>query len=105
MEGTGKGLIDQDKGGKMENIFTPFDPHGIHGGPLDDMYRVRLRLSSKDMAKIGRGGPWEATITDLATKRAFLVRDAACSLGSCRCAAEIVAEKQARAAITKATQD
>lgn len=76
---------------KKERVFTPTDPKGLTGLPLDDMERVRMSISEVDGAKIG-GRTWRATVTDLKTGRRWRVRDAPCG-ASCRCAATITSEE------------
>lgn len=71
-------------------LFTPFDPYGLTGLPVDDMNRVLMRIDYE--ATIPRGQHWTATIRDLQTGRSWRVRDAICGVSSCRCAAEIVEE-------------
>lgn len=63
----------------MTNLFTP-----RHG-----QTRLRLNLSDDDMAKIGRGGPWSATVTDTNTGRVYDVKGAACDLPRCFCDAVV----------------
>ena len=75
-----------------EHLFTPFDDDNIHGGERDDRDCVSLSLSYDDIAKIRRGSPWRATVTDLRTGRKFVVKDADCGAGSCRCAARVIRE-------------
>ena len=66
------------------NLFTP---------RLADGARARMRLSDEDFEKIGRGKPWEATITVLVTGRRYAVQGAECSAGAhCFCDAVIVGE-------------
>lgn len=68
----------------MENddkVFTPLTQSGD---------RLRLKLSDGDFAKIRRGGPWTATVTDLPTGTVYDVRGAACDLGSCFCDAVVI---------------
>jgi len=77
-------------------IFTPFIAEGckVRGLPMFSKgdSRVKLSLSPIDHAKIGRGGPWEATVTDVDSGRVFYVRGASCGSPGCFCAAEIYGE-------------
>lgn len=58
----------------------------------DSSERMELQLSDEDHAKVLRGKPWEAPVTDLITGRTFLVRGACCGLPECFCDAVIVRE-------------
>ena len=58
----------------------------------DTQDRDAMDLSPADMQKIGRGGPWRATVTDQNTGRRWRVRGAACSLPRCLCDAVILGE-------------
>jgi len=78
-----------------EHIFTPLAGTYFEPEEIDDMGRVWMILSDKDIAKIGRGERWSARITDLKTGRRFTVRDASCGLVRCRCAAQITRELKA----------
>ena len=65
-----------------DNIFTP----RISAASED---RARMTLSPSDMAKIGRGSRWSATVTDLNTYKRYRVRGASCGLPRCFCDAII----------------
>jgi hypothetical protein len=54
-------------------LFTPRQSEHIER-------RARMQISMVDADKIGRGGPWEATVTDQNTSRTYRVRGAACEL-------------------------
>lgn len=62
--------------------FTPYDP--VTGN------RYRMKLSDVDYQKIGRGGPWTATVTDLKTGKVYLARGEACDIETCFCDASAV---------------
>lgn len=47
--------------------------------------RLTMLLSPEDYAKIGRGGPWAAEVTDLTTGQRWKARGAACSAPGCFC--------------------
>lgn len=55
-----------------------------------DGQRLRLRISPEDMAKTGRGSPWQARVTDLDTGRRYDVIGADCGSPHCFCDAEVV---------------
>jgi hypothetical protein len=65
------------------SIFTP---------RLADGIRVKMRLNAKDMAKILRGIPWRAEVTDQSTGKSYRVRGAACPIPRCMCDAVIISE-------------
>jgi hypothetical protein len=44
-----------------------------------------MQLSTEDKLKIGRGGPWNATITDLLSGKKYAVQGAPCGAGRCFC--------------------
>jgi hypothetical protein len=75
------------------NKFTPFDGKNLVKRRMrGDKRRASMMLSDEDIFKIKRGCAWKATVTDLLSKRTFIVSDASCGLTSCRCAARIVEE-------------
>lgn len=59
------------------NLFTPRQQGSTH--------RLTLRLSDEDYAKIGRGAPWEAIVTDLDTGIQYRAKGAPCSMPRCFC--------------------
>lgn len=68
----------------MGNLFTPRMAINSHE-------RHYMILSDEDMKKIGRGGPWTATITNTHNGRRYKVRGAACNAPRCYCDAIVVA--------------
>jgi hypothetical protein len=66
-------------------LFTPRQSEHINR-------RIRMQISMVDADKIGRGGPWEATVTDQNTCRTYRVRGAACELPNCYCDAVMICE-------------
>lgn len=66
----------------MDNIFTP----RLSSNSED---RAKMQLSALDLAKIGRGRAWSATVTDQKTGSRYRVRGASCGLPRCFCDAVI----------------
>ena len=66
----------------MDNIFTP-----RLSSYTED--RARMELNLADIAKIGRGNRWSATITDQKTGKRYRVKGASCGLPRCFCDAVI----------------
>lgn len=67
-------------------FFTPRKAHNS-----DE--RLKMHLSPEDAAKIGRGRPWSAEVTDLDTKRRYSVKGAACGAdATCFCDAVVTYE-------------
>jgi hypothetical protein len=66
----------------MENrhLFTP----RIKGGE-----RLKMFISNQDFAKIGRGMPWAAEVTDIDTGKRFKARGASCGSPGCFCDAVV----------------
>lgn len=58
--------------------------------PRTKTERLKLVLSEADRAKIGRGRPWQAEVTDLQTGKRYHVEGAACGGDSCFCDATAV---------------
>jgi hypothetical protein len=59
-----------------DNLFTPrLQPSNV---------RLKLYLSSEDMAKVRRGR-WSATVTDLITGKVYKAKGAPCDLPRCYC--------------------
>jgi hypothetical protein len=54
--------------------------------------RLTMSISDEDRAKICRGKPWQADVTDQNTGRRYHIRGAACGLPRCMCDAVIVKE-------------
>ena len=54
--------------------------------------RAHMELDELDLAKIQRGRPWKADITDRLTGKKYRVRGAACGSPGCRCDAIIVTQ-------------
>lgn len=53
--------------------------------------RLRMEISNEDSIKVRRG-KWTANITDLNTKKKYIIRGAECSIKGCHCDAVIVQE-------------
>lgn len=66
-------------------LFTPRQSEHINR-------RICMKISMVDADKIGRGGPWEATVTNQNTSRTYRVRGATCELPNCYCDAVIICE-------------
>jgi hypothetical protein len=65
-------------------LFTPRTPEHT---------RIYMSLDAADHSKIGRGGPWSATVTDRSTGKVYDVAGAECSAGPhCFCDAVILRE-------------
>lgn len=47
--------------------------------------RLRMVVSRDDIRKIGRGDPWRATVTDLASGKRFRTWGASCGQPRCFC--------------------
>lgn len=65
------------------HLFTPYIGPG-------STVRARMTLSDADYAKIKRGKPWRATVTDMESGEKFAVKGADCGSYGCFCAAVIV---------------
>lgn len=63
------------------HIFTPNHP-SLPGE------RLKMRLSAKDHAKIGRGEGWKALVVDQNTGIIWIAKPAPCGAG-CHCAADV----------------
>jgi len=64
-----------------KHLFTP----RTKGGE-----RLTMYLSNEDIAKIGRGRRWSATITNLEDNLNYKVKGAACNLPHCFCDAVVI---------------
>ena len=58
----------------------------------DNSERYSWQVSGEDLAKIARGRPWTAIITNLTDRRRYKVRGASCGLPRCFCDAVVLQE-------------
>ena len=90
-------------------LFTPyangFMKPTLDEGRLEAERRCEMDLSDEDRAKIGRGGPWRAVVTDRNTGIKWKVQGADCGSGGCFCAAEIVGRVTELAPLPKTPEE
>lgn len=56
--------------------------------------RLHFYVSPEDFAKVGRGGDWTATVTNLDTGQKYELRGASCGFPECKCDAIAVPVKE-----------
>ena len=72
------------------NVFTP--RMEVNG----EWVRMRMSLNYADNRKIGRGGPWQAVVTDQNTGKRYEAQGAECGLPGCMCDAIVTEIKERR---------
>ena len=55
-----------------------------------DGTRLELWVSAEDAAKVERGHPWSATVTDIPSGERYLLKGATCESPNCFCDAIVV---------------
>jgi len=61
--------------------------------------RLRLSINEQDLAKVKRGQPWKADVTDQLTGNRYRVRGAACDAPGCRCDAIVIKQLRSSAPV------